>query len=488
MNVPGLQPCTSVVEIVPEKLFTDFGNKEDIVPLRKSSRIEHTRPILKRRTKLKSEPISDEITPTPFIRPVLQRRKTSTPISQSRSNSNEPMRQKQCTTQRPILKRRSKTTKPVEKEVKINGQANKPIAEQQEFTFRPILKRRSKLLLTSDPTKEKKEKEAKRKKINIYKNKYNININLLLYNNLYYNYNNKRFLDPEYFVSCISKNLNTDFRPVEKIGDKDINTLSTKEKRSRLNYQEDYNEPKPTKKPIIDGKPTKATLLIFKAWDKLASKNTKITSIGDKRINTKKYRDTCSVVKSFVNGTLLKNILVTLPDFADNIKFTKNTSKDFEQCLCTLETLFDRRNKNYRNFKNKIDLFLFVAGHNFLQMPSILLQHCWEESENFGFNNEEYFPVLKDTWEDLTDTKITMQDRKNFDTYLEWGLPHFKSLKKGLVSMNDFDDELDVLEFFTFGVLRQMKKKGRSFSSGILNQEFFKVKMEELRKFHRFTV
>ena len=54
--------------------------------------------------------------------------------------------------------------------------------------------------------------------------------------------------------------------------------------------------------------------------------------------------------------------------------------------------------------------------------------------------------------------------------------------------MNDFDDELDVLEFFTFGVLRQMKEKGRSFSSGILNQDFFKVMMEELRQFHRYVV
>ena len=465
----------------------DSGNKEDIVPLQKDYRTEHIRPILKRRTKLKSEPISDENIST-NIRPVLRRRKTSTPIIQSRSSSNEPMRQKQCAAQRPVLKRRSKTTKPVINEVKSSGEANKPIAQQQAFTFRPILKRRSKFTPICDPNQKNKKKErSKERKIKKIIIKNNININyLLLYNNLDI-YKIRKFQNTTYPVFS---NFLERFFPKNEKTTKEHNggqgSLSTKNKRSLLNYQEDYAHYK--KEPIKDGKPTKNTLLIFKIWDGLVKRNTKLASIGDKRKNTKKYRDTCSAVRAFIDGTLLINKLVILPNFANNIEFTKNTPEDFKQYLATFEALLNWRTKNKFLFKFKIDLLFFVAGHGFLRKPSILLEHCWEEPQNFGFNNEEYFPVLKDTWEDLTGNKITMQDRKNFDIYLEWGLLHFKSLKKGLNSMNDFDDELDVLEFFTFGVLRQMKEKGRSFSSGILNQDFFKVMMEELRQFHRYVV
>lgn len=277
-----------------------------------------------------------------------------------------------------------------------------------------------------------------------------------------------------------------------KAGKKDIEPkLSKVQKRTRLKYQETYNHPQKNKKLApCDARITKAMEEIFKAWDDLAFETSHLVTIQDKKRSTKKFKETCSLVRSFLNGKLTDHKQVVVPKYFKIGPVQKKTVEDFKEHLHWLKLQLLDKNYKPLNFKNKIDLNFFLAGTMYTKFPSILLAFCWvapKSQQVLKHSNDLQF--ITEPWKLITGNgEFSSRELEDFDTYLDWALPHFKRLHKNLDSLKNFDDEVDVMSFLTFGVLRQMKEKGKSFSSGILNQDFFRTMMEELRKKHGYTV
>lgn len=276
-----------------------------------------------------------------------------------------------------------------------------------------------------------------------------------------------------------------------KADNKEKDPLSKKQKRARLSFQETYNQPQKNKKLApTSTQVTKAMKEIFALWDKACFETSQLVTIGDKRQDTKKFKNTCSLIRSFLNGTLLDHKLVVVPKYFKRPEPRKYTVQDFEKHLEYLKLQLVDKNYEPLNFREKVDLTFFFAGAMYTKFPSVLLAFCWNEPESKQvLDNEEDMQFITEPWKLISGTKsFSSRDLETFDTYLSWALPHFKRMHKNLDSLKNFDDEVDVMSFLTFGVLRNMKDRGKSFSPGILNQEFFRTMMEELRKKHGYTV
>jgi len=343
---------------------------------------------------------------------------------------------------------------------------------------RPILKRRKKSEIISGKS-EKERKSGTKKKENI-----NININ----NNINKLNSFSSYVHSSSTHSLERKNLPV-FSDTRNTGEeKQDKPLSSKQKRVRLKNQDDYYH----KKKFVSGKEPQITQkmeLILKIWDNLAEQNNGLQTILDKKRTTKKFKQTCTVVRAFLNGTLLTNKLVIIPKYNKTKNLTKQNPLFFETYVHRLD--LQMNDPDYKRLKFKgVDLLTFLAGQQYTGYPSVLLRYCMEEPERqIEYIWEDYFEEMEKEWRNISDKEeFNSTDYKNFDKYLEWGLRHFYQLKKNLTSLGDYIDEMEVLCFITFGTLRQFKNKGNSFNTGILNQEFFKTMMEDFRKFHRYTV
>jgi len=263
--------------------------------------------------------------------------------------------------------------------------------------------------------------------------------------------------------------------------------------RSKLKNQTTYNQKQKngTLAPK-EASVTKALEEIFILWDNLAKETGRLTPIKNKKRTTKKFKETCLLVKAFLNGTLVEHKLVVPPKFIDCKKFNTNkkTIRDFEQHLVWLKVQLLGVDYKPLIIKQKMDLHFFLGGTLYTGIPSILLTYCWEEPKRkMPIQNEDSIQYITEPWKLISGCKsFGTKDINNFDIYLTWALPHFKRLRNNLDSLKNFDDEIDVMTFFTFGVLRNWKEQGKSFSSNILNQDFFKTMMEDLRKKHGYTV
>jgi len=276
-----------------------------------------------------------------------------------------------------------------------------------------------------------------------------------------------------------------------KAGKKENEPLNKKQKRARLSFQETYNQRQKNKKLApTDARVTKAMKEIFVLWDEACFETSRLVIIGDKRQNTKKFKETCSLIQAFLNGNLWEHKLVMLPRYFNKPEKKKSTVQDFAKHLEYLKLQLMDKNYESLNFKNSIDLTFFLAGAQYTKFPSVLLAFCWEAPESTQvLDNEEDIQFITEPWKLISGKQtFSSKDLETFDSYLSWALPHFKRMQRNLDSLKNFDDEVDVMTFLTFGVLRNMKERGKSFSPGILNQEFFRTMMEELRKKHGYTV
>lgn len=345
-------------------------------------------------------------------------------------------------------------------------------------TFKSLTKNMD--FTNSQQDKEKKEKEkkkeAKKKRI-INKKKKN------------YNY--------IYIKEQINQNTSysSSLCPLMRSGNPDqvgvTNNMSLEQRRKTLKnqklYRQKHNESIVEEKPRI----TKNVQRMFNLWDELAGKINILSPMSKKLKTGKKFKQSCSLCNAFFKGTLPNNKLTILPEY-HKLKLNepiKQTLSNFKKYLHWFELqLLDSSYKSL--IFTKVDLNLFLAGDEYLSIPSILFTWCWKEPKRIiTFNYEEYFPLLIDGWEEAGGYgTFTTKDLQNFDIYFAWALPHFQALRKDFNSLKSFEDHLDILEFFTLGVLRKFKDKGKSFSTGILNQEFFKNMMEDLRKYHGYTV
>ena len=345
-----------------------------------------------------------------------------------------------------------------------------------ESSKRPVLqlrKRKSSVEeLSSDRNKEKKKEKKQKKK----ENKKNNN------NNIIYNKASKLKNKPYTSYKPNFSDLEVENRS-DSLRNKNEKKGSTRSLRSKLN---NTLVPVKRKKQIKVKAPNVEQKIqnILNLWDKLADDYpTQLRLMRTRRKDTKIYRKIISVVRSLLNGKILENRNIYLPQKI-NFEIREFTEKDFVQFLSNFEKRIINREFN---FKSKIDLFLFLAGNTFFTLPSILLTSCLQEKEiKTQFPN--YMPLLKKQWLSLGGNTLKTKDYENFDIYLCWALPYFKKLKRNLDSLNSFDDEIDVMDFFTFGTLRKFKERGKSFNTGILNQDFFKTMMEDMRKFHGYVV
>lgn len=262
-------------------------------------------------------------------------------------------------------------------------------------------------------------------------------------------------------------------------------------KRALLNKQTKYNNlaPKKISEPTKREVPKKMEM-IFILWDNLVAKHNNLVPIKNKKRTTKAFKLVKSLVNSFLRGTLPQNSNVVLPTNVDNYPKIKNTPKDFAEYLFWFHRQLIGDHCKKITFKGRLNLATFLGGVPYSGMPSYFLRFCLTEpGGNKSYKHAEYFPILKSKWAEYGGiNNFRNKDYENFDAYLSWAIPQFTRWRKNLNSMSNFEDEIDVLEFFTFGTLKKFKERRKSFSTGILNQEFFKKMIEELRLFHGYTV
>ena len=301
--------------------------------------------------------------------------------------------------------------------------------------------------------------------------------------------NNKKNLSKAFtsFSSCQGPSIPVHTGPVKA----EEQPLSKKQRRARLSFQGDYNQTQKNKKLApTNTRVTKAMKKIFVLWDQLAFETSRLVTIGEKKQDTKKFKTTCALIQSFLNGTLPEHKLVVVPRYFKRPEVQKYSVQDFAKHLEYLKLQLVDKNYEPLKFKEKIDLTFFLAGTLYTKFPSILLAFCWNEPKSVqSFENTDDMQFITEPWKLISGKQtFSSKDLETFDSYLSWALPHFKRMHKNLDSLKNFDDEVDVMSFLTFGVLRNMQEKGKSFSPGILNQDFFRTMMEELRKKHGYTV
>jgi len=274
-------------------------------------------------------------------------------------------------------------------------------------------------------------------------------------------------------------------------GKKEQEPLSKKQRRARLNFQKTYNQRQKNKKLAPKNvMVTKAMEEIFKYWDQIAYETSNLVPMKGKRRDTKIFKGTCSLIRAFLNGTLPEHKQVVVPKYFNRGEVQKKTPEDFKEHLHWLKLQLVDKNYKPLKFTEKIDISFFLAGAMYTKFPSLLLAFCWKAPESIQvLEHDEDLQYITEPWKLITGNKsLSSRDLETFDTYLDWAIPHFKRLHGNLDSLRNFDDEVDVMTFLTFGVLRNMKENGKSFSPGILNQDFFRTMMEELRKKHGYTV
>lgn len=235
---------------------------------------------------------------------------------------------------------------------------------------------------------------------------------------------------------------------------------------------------------------TKKMKGIFNLWDNLAEKHGNLSFVKNQKKTSKAYKATCSLVRSFLNGKLVKNPNTVIPKYENDFKY-RTSLVDFAEYLFWFDQRIRGDNCERFHMRNgKISLFIFLGGIQYTGFPSILLTWCrFPPKPVVEYFYDEYFPVLESKWASLGGkTKLNQKDYENFDAYLKWAIPHFNLQKKNFTSMNHFVDGMAVLEFFTFGTLKKFTENKQSFSSGILNQEFFRQMIEDLRLFHGYVV
>jgi hypothetical protein len=127
-----------------------------------------------------------------------------------------------------------------------------------------------------------------------------------------------------------------------------------------------------------------------------------------------------------------------------------------------------------------------LAGNPFERVPSIFFSHCVNPQKEELKETEEV-RIFINVWKERTGQSVRASERKYILLYVNWALPYFEEQLKGFNTLkNSFESPFALMEFLTFAALQRLNKD--YFHPSILVQKWFKEKLEEVRKFHGYTI
>lgn len=241
-------------------------------------------------------------------------------------------------------------------------------------------------------------------------------------------------------------------------------------------------------KKIIQIHPTNKAMEMIKLWNQFGTYLDSTQKVVVSK-PTKTLQKTLDACKWYLNGTIFVRKEFVYPQF-NRIDKRKYSIKEFKQSLDYFEFLV-RHSRNHFLQSRKFSLLTYILGDIYTQTSSILFSHCSNEPDGFKkpikitTESKEFLELL----ESLNDNfENSQKDCENVDKFLQWGIPYYTELWENLNSLRSYyDSPFGILFQFTFGALRQFKEKGRSVSSSLLNQPFFRDMIDEYRKFQGFV-
>lgn len=194
---------------------------------------------------------------------------------------------------------------------------------------------------------------------------------------------------------------------------------------------------------------------------------------------TKTLVKTLDICQDFLTGKIFNRKLF----FADrNAEFEKRPYTLGEFCRgVDYFVLFQGR-----FFWRKHSLYSFLSGNPFERVPSIFFSHCANPKKEELKESEEV-RIFINLWKEKTGQSVRASEKKYILLYVNWALPYFEEQLKGFNTLkNSFESAFDLMDFLTFAALKRINKS--YFHPSILVQNWFKEKLEEVRKFHGYTI
>lgn len=249
----------------------------------------------------------------------------------------------------------------------------------------------------------------------------------------------------------------------------------------------DKNKRKIVEMPVMADAMFARCLEMIQVWNTQTKKVPCLSSLRIPGANTpisQIFVDTLKVHRKFLSGSLVSSSEFVHP-WEINVEDRKYTVQEYKLGLAAFLLKLPQL---YYFHKRKLTACEFLCGgKGYSHMPSPFFTYYIPQ---FQGRDTEEMCIMGDRWLLLVGAEeLSINDKKNFSEYVKWALPYFRDQWNGYNSLHSsFATPLEVLDFLTFGTLRRFKAKGKTVSSNILNQDFFKGLIEEFRISHGYTV
>ncbi len=248
-----------------------------------------------------------------------------------------------------------------------------------------------------------------------------------------------------------------------------------KENRKKLNGKIITKRIKPPvkEKPILISKKVRQMIEI---WNEFAEKEKHFKIFLEKP--TKTRDNTILACRSFLSGSIFEERNFIPPHFMNKIEKRGYTIEEFKEGL---------QKWNFRRTIHKTSLFIFLYGSFFANLPSLMFTFGLTDPVEYKCPEETKYFI--ESWGEFSTDPLTFKDKQLIDEFIANKLPDFNELKEGLQTLQSFESGFDFLQWLVFAALQSLKDKGwKTIMPHTLHQLWFNGKLEEIRKFHNYTV